>query len=94
MLKYFVYIKYECGIQSVVVWSLKHDTTKSFGLNRRQYGEILGSWQEELYHELMIRDFILREALLKQLHLTWLSMCVALWEWEVWGHNIVEGGLQ
>ena len=47
-------------MQSVGVWSLKHDTTKSFGLNRRQYGEILGSWQEELYHELMIRDFIFK----------------------------------
>ena len=35
-------------MQSVGVWSLKHDTTKSFGLNRRQYGEILGSWQEEI----------------------------------------------
>ena len=40
-------------------WSLKHDTTRSFGLNRRQYGEILGSWQEEI-HELMIRDFIFK----------------------------------
>jgi len=47
-------------MQSVGVWSLKHDTTKSFRLNRRQYGEILGSWQEELYHELMIRDFIFK----------------------------------
>ena len=33
---------------------------KSFGLNGGQYGEILGSWQEELYHELMIRDFIFK----------------------------------
>jgi hypothetical protein len=47
-------------MQSVGVWSLMHNTTKSFGLNRRQYGEILGSWQEELYHELMIRDFIFK----------------------------------
>ena len=79
-------------MQSVGVWSLKHDTTKSFRLNRRQYGEILGSWQEELYHELMIRYFMFRETLLKQLHLMWVSMCLALWE--VWGHNTVEGGLQ
>ena len=43
------------------VWSLKHDTTKSFRLNRRQYGKILGSWQEELYHELVIRDFIFKK---------------------------------
>ena len=27
-------------------WGTWADTTKSFGLNRRQYGEILGSWQE------------------------------------------------
>ena len=47
-------------MQSVGFWSLKHDTTKSFELNRRQYGEILGSWQEELYHELMIRDYIFK----------------------------------
>jgi len=33
-----------------------------------------------------------RETLLIQLHLMWVSMCVALWE--VWGHNTVEGGLQ
>ncbi len=30
--------------------------------------------------------------LLKQLHMMWVSMCVALWE--VWGHNTVEGGQQ
>jgi hypothetical protein len=47
-------------MQSAWVWSLKHDTTMSFGLNRRQYGEIFGSWQEELYHELMIRDYIFK----------------------------------
>ena len=46
-------------MQSVGVWSLKHDTTKSFGLNRRQYGEILGSCKRK-YHELMIRDFIFK----------------------------------
>jgi hypothetical protein len=27
-------------------WGTWADTTKSFGLNRRPYGEILGSWQE------------------------------------------------
>ena len=32
------------------VWSLKHDTTKSFGLNRRQNGD----------HKLMIGDFIFK----------------------------------
>jgi hypothetical protein len=47
-------------MQSVGVWSLKHDTTKSFRLNRRQYWKLLGSWQEELYHELMIRYFIFK----------------------------------
>jgi len=47
-------------MQTVGVWSLKHDTTKSFELNRRQCGEILGSWHEELYHELMIRDTIFK----------------------------------
>jgi hypothetical protein len=33
---------------------------KSFGLNRRQYGEIFGSWQKELYHELISREFIFK----------------------------------
>ncbi len=47
------------------VWSLKHDTTESLGLNRRQYGEIFGSWQEELYHELIIRDYIFKGNALK-----------------------------
>ena len=42
------------------VWSLKNDTTKSFGLNRRQYRELLGSWQEELFHDLVMRDFIFK----------------------------------
>ena len=65
---------------------------KSSGLNRRQYGEIFGSWQKELYHELMIRDFIFKGNTPTKLHLMWVSMCVALWE--VWGHNTVEGGLQ
>jgi hypothetical protein len=41
------------------VWSLKHDTTKSFGLNRRQYGKYLGLGKRK-YHELMIRDFIFK----------------------------------
>ena len=43
-------------MQSVGFWSLKHDTTKSFGLNRRQYGEILGSWREDLHHKIMNRE--------------------------------------
>ena len=42
------------------VWSLKNDTTKSFGLNRRQYRELLWSWQEELFHDLVMRDFIFK----------------------------------
>ena len=47
-------------MQSVGVWILKHDTTKSFGLKRRQYGEIIWHWKEELYHELMIKDKIFK----------------------------------
>jgi hypothetical protein len=33
VLKHFVYIKYRCGVQSVVVYSLNHDTITSFGLH-------------------------------------------------------------
>jgi len=32
VLKHFLYIQYECGMQSVVVYSLNHDTTTSFGI--------------------------------------------------------------
>jgi hypothetical protein len=32
VLKHFLYIQYGCGMQSVVVYSLNHDTTMSFGL--------------------------------------------------------------
>jgi len=79
-------------MQSVGVWSLKNDTTKSFGLNRRQYRELLGSWQEELFHELVTRDFIFKGNTPKTVNLIWVSMCVALWE--LWGQNTVEGRLQ
>ncbi len=48
MLKHFIYIWYEFGMQSMGVWSLKHDTTISFELNRRHFGEILGAWWEYL----------------------------------------------
>ena len=30
------------------------------GSTEGNIGEILGSWQEELFHELMIRDFIFK----------------------------------
>jgi len=30
------------------------------GSTEGNIGEILGSWQEEFYHELMIRDFIFK----------------------------------
>ena len=33
VLKHFIYIYYRCGMQSVVVYSLNHDTTTSFGLH-------------------------------------------------------------
>ncbi len=33
VLKYFLYIQYGCGMQSVVVYSLNHDITMSFGLH-------------------------------------------------------------
>ncbi len=32
VLKHFIYIQYGCEMQSVVVYSLNHDTTMSFGL--------------------------------------------------------------
>ena len=31
VLNHFLYIQYGCGMQSVVVYSLNHDTTMSFG---------------------------------------------------------------
>jgi hypothetical protein len=33
VLKHFLYIQYGCGMQSVVVYSLNHDTTTSFRLH-------------------------------------------------------------
>jgi hypothetical protein len=33
VLKHFLYIQYICGMQSVAVDSLNHDTTMSFGLH-------------------------------------------------------------
>ncbi len=33
VLKHFIHIKYGCGMQSVVVYILNHDTTMSFGLH-------------------------------------------------------------
>jgi hypothetical protein len=33
VLKHFIYMQYGCGMQSVVVYSLNHDTTRSFGLH-------------------------------------------------------------
>ncbi len=33
VLKHFLYIQYGCGMQSVVVYSLNHDTIMSFGLH-------------------------------------------------------------
>ncbi len=33
VLKHFKYMQYGCGMQSVVVYSLNHDTTSSFGLH-------------------------------------------------------------
>ena len=47
-------------MQAVGVWSRKRDTTKSFGSIEGKYVEKLGSWQDELYHELMTRDFIFK----------------------------------
>jgi hypothetical protein len=32
VLKHFLYIQYGCGMQSVVVYGLNHDTATSFGL--------------------------------------------------------------
>jgi hypothetical protein len=78
-------------MQSVGVWSIEHDTTKSFGLNRRQYGEIFGSWQEELYHELIIRDYIFKKSTPKAVAFdVGEYVCTALWK--VWGHDTVEEG--
>ena len=36
VLKHFLYIQYGCGMQSVVVYSLNHDTITSFGLHLTQ----------------------------------------------------------
>ena len=33
VLKHIVYFQYGCGMQSVVAYSLNHDTTMSFGLH-------------------------------------------------------------
>ena len=33
VLKHFLYIQYRCGMQSVVVYSLNHDTTMSYGIH-------------------------------------------------------------
>ena len=33
VLKHFLYIQYGCGMQSVVVYSLNHDTAMSFGIH-------------------------------------------------------------
>jgi hypothetical protein len=30
VLKHFIYIQYGCGMQSLGVWSLNHDTTTSY----------------------------------------------------------------
>ena len=33
VLNHFLYIQYKCGMQSVVVYSLNHDTTMSYGIH-------------------------------------------------------------
>ena len=33
VLNHFLYIQYRCGMQSVVVYSLNHDTTMSYGIH-------------------------------------------------------------
>ena len=41
VLKHFLYIQYGCGMQSVVVYSLNHDTTAHLGSALPQFSKIL-----------------------------------------------------
>jgi hypothetical protein len=51
VLKHILYIQYGCGMKSVVVYSLNHNTTTSFGLHLTKLFQILATTCSEPYNE-------------------------------------------